>query len=282
MTSKKQRRSLTGTIGLALLLIFVGVFMALPLVYAIVSSIKPPEEFFLFPPRLLVKNPTLQNFKAMGSIISNMWVPFERYLFNSSLISIISTVIYLIIASLAAYALAMHEFPGKKLISATITLALLFTPSITAIPQYIVLSKLGLINSYAGIILPSLANTIGVFLCMQYLEVVPRAIIESGKMDGAGEYGIWWSLVLPNIKPVLFTMLIFQFQAVWNTTGGNILYNENLKTLPLALSQIATAGIARAGVGSAAALLLMIPPVLVFILSQANVMETMAHSGIKD
>ena len=101
-------------------------------------------------------------------------------------------------------------------------------------------------------------------------------------MDGAGEWRVWWSIVVPNIRPALFTMVIFQFQAAWNSTGANVIYNEALKTLPAAMTQIASAGIARAGVGSASAFILMIPPVLVFILSQANVMETMAHSGIKD
>lgn len=281
-TPKKQQRSLGGTIGLALLLFGMGTFMAFPLVYAITSAFKPPEEFFLFPPPIFPENPTGENFQQLGLVISNMWISFERYLFNSLFISITSTVTYLVIATLAAYPLAKHEFPGKKGFNELITLALMFTPAITAIPQYIILAYMGLVDNPLGVLLPTLASTMGVFLCVQYLEILPNAVLESGRMDGAGEFRIWASIVVPNIKPVLFTMMIFQFQAVWNTTGANVIYNEAWKTLPAAMSQVATAGIARAGVGSAAAIILMIPPIAVFIISQSNVMETMAHSGIKD
>ncbi|MBQ3094383.1 MAG: carbohydrate ABC transporter permease, partial [Clostridia bacterium] len=281
-TPKKQQRSLGGTIGLFLLLATIGTFMAFPLVYAISSAFKPPEEFFLFPPPIFPNNPTIENFQQLGMVISNMWISFERYLFNSLLISVSSTLLYLVIATLAAYPLAKHEFPGKKGINELITLALMFTAAITAIPQYIILAYLGLVDNPLGVLLPTLASTMGVFLCVQYMEILPNAVLESGRMDGAGEWRIWSSIVVPNIRPVLFTMMIFQFQAVWNTTGANVLYNEAWKTLPAAMSQVATAGIARAGVGSAAAIILMIPPITVFIISQSNVMETMAHSGIKD
>lgn len=279
---KKQQRSIPGTIMLALLLAVMGTFMAFPLVYAVASAFKPPEEFFLFPPPIFPTNPTGENFTQLGAVISNMWISFERYLFNSLLISVSSTLLYLVFATLAAYPLAKHEFPGKKGMNEMITLALMFTPAITAIPQYIILAYLGLVNNPLGVLLPTLASTMGVFLCVQYMEILPNAVLESGRMDGAGEWRIWSSIVVPNIKPVLFTMMIFQFQAVWNTNGANIIYNEAWKTLPAAMSQIATAGIARAGVGSAAAIILMIPPIAVFIISQSNVMETMAHSGIKD
>jgi len=281
-TPKKQQRSIGGTIMLALLLILMGTFMAFPLVYAISSAFKPPEEFFLFPPPIFPNNPTIENFRQLGMVISNMWISFERYLFNSLLISVSSTVIYLAIATLAAYPLAKHEFPGKKGMNEMITLALMFTAAITAIPQYIILAYLGLVDNPLGVLLPTFASTMGVFLCVQYMEILPNAVLESGRMDGAGEWRIWSSIVVPNIKPALFTMMIFQFQAAWNTTGAGIIYNEAWKTLPAAMSQVATAGIARAGVGSAAAIILMIPPIAVFIISQSNVMETMAHSGIKD
>lgn len=279
---KKQQRSIGGTIGLFLLLAIMGTFMAFPLVYAVASAFKPPEEFFLFPPPIFPNNPTTENFTQLGMVISNMWISFERYLFNSLFISITSTVVYLLIATLAAYPLAKHEFPGKKGANELITLALMFTAAVTAIPQYIVLSYLGLVDNPLGVLLPTLASTMGVFLCVQYMEILPNAVLESGRMDGASEWRIWSSIVVPNVRPAMFTMMIFQFQAVWNTTGANVIYNEAWKTLPAAMSQVATAGIARAGVGSAASIILMIPPIAVFIISQSNVMETMAHSGIKD
>lgn len=282
MKLRKERRSIFGTVFLALLLILFAVFMALPVVYMLSSSLKPPEEFFLFPPPIFPKSPTFDNFKDLGYSLSNAWIPFERYLFNSILLSVSSTLLYVAIASMAAYPLAKHQFPGKAAMNSVITLALMFTAAVLALPQYMILSLLGWIDTYLAILAPTLAGTMGVFLCVQFLETIPNSVLESGRMDGASEFRVWWSIVLPNIKPALFTMIIFQFQGAWNATGGGLIYTEALKTLPAAMTQIASAGIARAGVGSASAFILMIPPVLVFILSQSNVFETMAHSGIKD
>lgn len=282
LRTKKINRSIPGTVLLAVLLIVFGVFMALPMLYAITAAFKPLEEIFLFPPRLFVRHPTLENFKIMGDLVSNLWIAFERYLFNSIIVALLGTGVYLLIATLAAYPMAKHDFPGRKWMNELITVALMFTPAVTGLPQYVIMTRLGMIDTYWAMILPGLASTMGVFLCVQYLGTLPNTLLEAGKIDGAGEFGLFWRLVLPNIKPAIFTILIFQFQSMWNLSPGNVIYSEKLKTLPLVLSQIATAGISRAGVGSASALLLMIPPILVFVISQSNVMETMSHSGIKE
>ncbi len=279
---KRVNRSLPTTIGLGVLLLIMGAFMALPLLYAVISAFKPMEEFFLFPPRFFVQNPTTDNFVQMVQIMSSMWVPFERYLFNTIIMSVGSTFIYVIIATLAAYPLAKHNFPGRKLINNTIVTALMFTASVTSIARYVIMAVLHMIDTYWALFLPSLASTLGVFLCIQNLNSFPNEILESGKLDGAGEYKILLKLVVPNIKPVVATMVIFQFQSVWNQTGGTLIYNEALKPLATALSQITSAGISRAGAGSAASLILLIPPILVFVVSQSNVMQTMVNSGIKD
>ena len=279
---RRVNRSLPTTIALGVLLMLMAAFMALPLMYAVISAFKPMEEFFLFPPRFFVQNPTTDNFVQMVQIMSSMWVPFERYLFNTIIMSVGSTVIYVVIATLAAYPLAKHKFPGRDLIKNTIVTALMFTASVTSIARYVILAVLQMIDTYWALFLPSLASTLGVFLCIQNLNSFPNELLESGKLDGAGEYKILWKLVIPNIKPVIATMIIFQFQAVWNQTGGTLIYNEALKPLATALSQITSAGIARAGAGAAASLILLIPPILVFVVSQSNVMETMVNSGIKD
>jgi ABC-type glycerol-3-phosphate transport system permease component len=282
MRRKKISRSFAGTILLGCILCVFGIFMALPMVYAICSAFKPLEEIFLFPPRIFVQNPTIENFIVLGDLISNLWVPFERYVFNTVFVSIVSTVLYLIIATMAAYPLAKHDFPGRRFLREMITVALMFTSAVTGLAQYMIMSFLGLIDSYLAMVLPSLAGTIGVFLCVQYLATIPDTMLEAGKIDGAGEFSIFWRLVLPNIKPALYTILIFQFQNVWNLAPNNVVYSEEFKTIPMALSQIASAGISRAGVGSAAAMITMFVPMAVFILSQSNVLETMAYSGIKE
>ncbi len=279
---RRVNRSLPTTIALGVLLMLMAAFMALPLMYAVISAFKPMEEFFLFPPRFFVQNPTTDNFVQMVQIMSSMWVPFERYLFNTVVMSVGSTFIYVVIATLAAYPLAKHKFPGRDLIKNTIVTALMFTASVTSIARYVILAVLQMIDTYWALFLPSLASTLGVFLCIQNLNSFPNELLESGKLDGAGEYKILWKLVIPNIKPVIATMIIFQFQAVWNQTGGTLIYNEALKPLATALSQITSAGIARAGAGAAASLILLIPPIFVFVVSQSNVMQTMVNSGIKD
>ena len=282
MKKKKVNRSPAVTVIISLFLMLFGAFMALPMIYIVTSAFKPLEEIFLFPPKLYAMHPTLENFSSMTRIVSNLWVPFSRYLFNSVFVSAVGTLGYLVIATMAAYPLAKCSFPGKKALNSLITTALMFTAAVTSLPKYVAMSVLGLIDSYYALILPTFAGTMGVFLCVQFLETLPGSLIEAGKVDGAGDYRIFFQLVLPNIRPVIFTILIFQFQTVWNQTSGDYIYAEELKTLPMVLGQIATAGISRAGVGSAAALLMIIPPVLIFVLSQSNVMETMAHSGLKE
>lgn len=267
---------------MAAALLLVGAAMALPMIYVITSAFKPLEEIFLFPPRMYAQNPTFSNFKQMSGLLSNLWVTFDRYLFNSVVVSLCSTLGYLVIATLAAYPLSKHEFPGKKIINSVIVVALMFNASVTGLVRYLMMSMLGIIDTYASMIFPTFASTMGVFLCIQYLSTLPNVMLEAGKIDGAGEFRIFWQIVLPNIRPVMFTILIFQFQSAWNISPGDVIYSESLKTLPLVLAQIASAGISRAGVGSAAALIMMLPPILVFIISQSNVMETMTHSGIKD
>ena len=278
----RVNRSWYGDLGVTLMLAAVGAFMALPLVYSIVQAFKPLEELFLFPPRFFVRHPTLDNFKLLFTLTANLWVPFTRYLFNSVMVSLIVTVGHVLFASMAAYPLAKHQFPGKRSLFQLVMLALLFSGGTMAIPQYIVLAKLGLINTYWAVILPPIAGSLGLFLMKQFMEQVPDSILESARIDGASEWSIWWSIVMPQVKPAWLTLAIFAFQGIWNSTGGDFIYSETLKMLPSAFNQIQAGGIARAGAAAAAALIMMIPPIVTFIITQSNVIQTMSHSGIKE
>lgn len=276
-------RSTAGNIAVLILLILVGLFMALPLFYAIIQSFKPLDEIFAYPPKFFVRNPTISNFSLAFQLAQNLHVPFSRYSFNSTFIAVIGTGFYLVIASLAAFPLAKANFPGKTIIIQLVIWTLLFRPEVTSIPQFIVISKLGMINTYFAVILPSLATTMGVFLMKQFMIVsIPDTVLQAARIDGANEYKIFWVIALPCVRPALLTLTIFTFQAMWNVSGTTYIYNESLKTLPTVLSQIAAGGIARAGVGSAVAVILMIPPILVFLIAQSSIMETMAQSGIKE
>jgi putative chitobiose transport system permease protein len=275
-------RSTWGNIFVFAFLIFIGVFMALPLFYAIVQSFKPINEIFIYPPRFFVKQPTLSNYTLAFQLAQNLNIPFSRYAFNSLFISIVGTTVYILVASLAAYPLAKAKFPGLFIITQLVIWTLLFRTEVTVIPQYIVIAKLGLINSYGAILLPALAGTFGVFLMKQFMVVaIPDSILEAARIDGASEYRIFWKICMPCVKPAWLTLIIFTFQSMWNATGSQYIYNESLKMLPTVLTQISAGGIARTGASSAVVVMLMIPPIIVFLISQSSVMETMAQSGIK-
>lgn len=280
--AKKANRSRFVDFLLGLFLLLLGLFMIFPIWYAIINAFKPMSEIFLFPPRLYVAHPTLDNFVQLGQLLSNMWVPFSRYLFNSVLVTLTATAGNVIVASLAAYPLAKHNFPGKQIISKIIVLALLFTTQVLYIPQYIVSAKLHLINTYWSLILPVVQTTMGVFLMQQFMGQIPTSLLEAARIDGAGEFKIWWSVVMPAVKPAWLTLVIFAFQNIWNQNGNLYIYNESMKVLPSIMSQVQAGGLARAGASACVMLVLMIPPLVLFQLTQRQVIETMTTSGIKE
>lgn len=282
MARRKVSRSVGGNITMTALLLVCGAFVVLPIVYAVVNAFKPLTELFLYPPRFFVKNPTLDNFAAMFRLVANTRVPFERYLFNSLLVTGVGTVAGILLGALAAYPLAKHKFRGKTLLFNFVVWVMLFRPEVTSVPQYIIISRLGLINNYLAQILPTLAGSMSVFLMRQFmLTFVPDALLEAARIDGAGELKTFWSIVMPMTKPAWLTLALFTFQALWNAGGTQFIFAETMKSLPTALQQIASAGLSRAGAASAISLVVMIPPILLFIFTQSAVMETMSTSGIK-
>lgn len=282
MAKRKVNRSTGGNIAMTVFLLICGAFMVLPIVYTVVSAFKPITELFLYPPRFFVKNPTVDNFTDMFRLVSNTRVPFERYLFNSVMVSAVGTVIGIVIGALAAYPLAKHKFHGRLFLYNFVVWVMLFRPEVAAIPQYIIISKLGLINTYLAQIVPTLAGSMSVFLMRQFmLNFVPDSLLEAARIDGATEWCTFWRIVMPMTKPAWLTLALFTFQALWNMTDTQYIYTETMKSLPTALKQISSAGLSRAGASSAIALVLMIPPIAIFILTQSSVMETMSTSGIK-
>lgn len=281
-TNKRVGKSWTNDIGIFILLTLLGVFMIAPIYIAIITSIKPVQEIFIMPPKLYAINPTGDNFRDLFQVANNSWVPFSRNVLNSLYVTIAATVLHVIFACMASFILAKCRFPGVKLINKTVVIALLFNSQVTYIMQYIVMAKLGMINTYSALILPIVASSMGLYLMINSVGTIPDAMIEAAKVDGAGLFRICWQVVMPNMKPAIMTIIIFQFQAAWNSTGGNLVYDEALKTIPTVVQQIAAAGIARQGAIAASAVVLMIPPLAVFIAAQSNVMETMAHAGMKD
>lgn len=240
---RKPNRSRGGDLGIYIMLILFGIFMALPLVYAISSAFKPLDEIYLYPPKFFVQHPTMDNFQDLFVIMGKSWVPFSRYIFNTVIITLIGTVGHLIFASMGAYVLAKYDFPGGKTFFNIVVTALMFSGYVLGIPNYLIMTNLGWVDSYLAVIIPAFASPMGLFLMKQFMEGIPDALIEAAKIDGAKEWTIYYKIVMPMVKPAWLTLIIFSVQNLWNTKASNYIYSEELKTLPYALQQIINGGV---------------------------------------
>lgn len=278
----KTGRSFWGDLLNFLFLAILGIIMLIPVVFSVSNAFKPLDELFVFPPRFFVRHPTFDNFRILPSLFSDSLVPLSRYILNTLFITVAGTAGSIVIASMAAYVLEKKKFRMREGIFKLVVNTLMFTPAVTAIPSFLIMSKLGFINSYAAILIPTVGSSLNVFLMKQFMVGVPNTILEAARIDGSGEQRIFWSIVMPSVKPAWMTLIIFCIQNLWGATGGNYIYNEELKTLPYALSQVVSAGLVRAGASAAITTLMMIVPMCVFVITQSNIMETMMSSGIKE
>lgn len=278
---RRKNRSLAMDIILVLVLSGIGFVSVWPLLFIVNAAFKPISEIFLFPPRLFVQNPTLNNFFDLGVIITTSNTIFSRYIFNTVIITFLGTSGSVLLGSMAAFPLAKYKFPGSKLMSSTIVYSLMFNGTVTAIPNYIIMTKLHLVNTYWAVVLPVIGGTFGLYLMQNFIVQVPTELIESAKIDGYKEVGIFFKIIMPLSKPAWMTLIILSFQSLWGNTGGNFIYTETLKPVSYMLSQIIAGGIARTGTASAVSLIMMAVPIIVFVISQSNVIETMATSGLK-
>ncbi len=281
--NRSINRSKGGDIGIFIMLAIVAVIMVLPLVYAIMQSLKPLNELFIFPPRFFVIDPTLKNFTDLFNLMNQSWVPFSRYIFNTVFISGVGTFGNVILASYAAYALAKIKFPGRQFLFSVVIYSLMFNSTVTGITNFITMSTLGWVDTYLSVIVPAWAYTFGLYLMKQFMETsVNDSVLESARLEGAGENLIFWRIAMPMVKPAWITLIIFAFKDLWNMGASLYIYSEQLKTFNYAISQLVTAGIARSGVSAAATVVMMIVPITVFVITQSNVITTMSSSGMKD
>jgi len=279
---RRLNRSYGGDAFIIAILTVFGLFFAYPLVFAINNAFKPLNEIFRFPPTLFVKRPTINNFQDLFILMSKSWVTFSRYIFNTVFITVVGTVGLIIVASMGAFVVSKYKFPGAKIFFNGVIITLMFSGYVTAIPNYLVMARLGWVDTYLSVIVPAFAMPMGFFLLKQFIDTIPDTLLEAAKVDGAKEFRIFIWIVLPMIKPAWLTVMIFSVQNLWNARASNYIYSEQLKTLPYSLGQIITGGIARAGVGAAVTLFVMIVPLVMFIFAQSNVLQTMANSGIKE
>ncbi len=268
-----------------ILLVPIGLFMLMPVLYVVLQAFKPLSELFLFPPRFFVTNPTLENFSRLFRTASGTGVPMTRYLFNSIIITGLTIGLTLVITLSTGYALSKKRFKAKKTLFKINQFALMFVATAVAIPRYLVVSTLGLTNTFAAHIIPYLAMPVGLFLVKQFIDQVPDELIEAAKIDGANDWHIIMKIVGPLVKPALATVAILSFQMIWNSTESSNIYviDETKKTFAFYMTTLTSASSGPAGVGisAAAGLIMFLPNLLIFIIMQGNVMDTMSHSGIK-
>lgn len=279
---RKPNRSIGGDFFLYVFLLGMALIMAFPMIYAINSALKPLDELFMFPPKIFARHPTLDNFSDLFVTMGKSWVTFSRYLFNTVFITVVGTAGHLVVASMGAFVLSKYEFPGNQTFFKIVTVSMMFTGYVTAIPNYLIINALGWVDTYWAIIIPAFASPMGLFLMKQFMEGLPMSLIEAAKIDGANEWKVFMGIVMPNVKPAWMTLIIFSVQGLWNNRAATFIYSEERKTLVFALQQIQGGGIARTGQGAAVLIVVIIVPIITFILSESQVLETMASSGLKD
>ena len=276
-------RSAGGDAGITLVLTLMGAFMFLPMLYAIGQSLKPLDELFMFPPRFLPRRPTLENYSDLFTLMTDSWVPFSRYIFNTVFITASGTAGNLFLGSMAAYALAKLKFPGRKWMFQVIVMSLMFHSTVNQVTHFILLSAFQWVDTYLAVIVPAMASTLGLYLMKQFMESsVPDTVLESARLDGASELRTFWVIAMPMVKPAWLTLIIESFKGLWNTGASIYIHSEQLKTFNYAIQQIVAGGIARSGAGAAAVVVMMAVPIIVFVISQSKIIETMGASGMKD
>jgi ABC-type glycerol-3-phosphate transport system permease component len=268
-----------------LILIPVSIIMVLPIIYVVVTAFKPLNELFAYPPKFFVRNPSLQNFRDLWRVSQSMGIPFSRYLINSIVSTALVVVLSIALSLTTGYALSKKDFRGRNVIATINTVSLMFVPTAVGIPRYLIISGVGLTNTFWVHIFPMLAMPVGLFLVKQFIDTVPDSLIESARIDGAGDFLIVHKIIAPIVKPALATVGLLAFQSSWNAIEASTIYitNDALKTLPFYLSVLTSQQnlVAGAGLSAAATLIQLLPNMIIFIILQSRVMNTMAHSGIK-
>ena len=279
---KRYTRSRFGSVCIFVFLTVMGLISVLPLIYCVCTAFKPLDELLVFPPKFFVHRPTFENFAVLPSLLSDLHVPLSRYFSNSFFITIITTFLQIIVSAAAAFVFSKTKIKGRSIIFLIVQFSLLYNAYTLSIPRYVIYNWFDIIDTYWVYILPAIPSSMGVFLIKQYIDSsIPDTLIEAAKIDGASLFRIFGSIIMPIIKPAWMTLLLFSFQEMWASAPVGVIFTEELKTLPYVTGSVAAGGTARAGAAMAVTVILMIPPITVYFISQRNVMETMSTAGMK-
>ena len=274
-----QQRSRWQHIWIYSLLGAIAIVMLIPLVWLISTSLKSPtEDIFQFPPQLFPSQPTFQNFITVWN--AN---PFGRYLFNSTLVAVLTVGLNLLFCALAAYPLARLNFRGREVFFTLIVTTIMIPFQIVMIPLYVLAVQLGLRNSYLGVIFPAIASAFGIFLLRQAFQGVPKELEEAGRMDGCSELGIWWYVMIPAIRPALVTLAIFVFIGSWSDFLWPLIVLDRPEyyTLPLGVATLAGTFSLDWRLIAAGSVISIEPILLFFIVMQRYIVPTESGSGVK-
>lgn len=281
--ASKQSRSKLGNIMMFLFMFIFGCFSMLPLILMVSNSLKPINELYMYPQQFLPVSPTVSSYKTLFNLLSDTWIPFTRYLSNTIFITLTVVVGRIILCSIAAYPLAKLNFKGKATLNTLVMFSLMFSTTINDIANYIIVDAFGWVDTYFAVIVPLVGNSMGLFIIRNYTgAAVHDSLLEAARLDGCDEIKCYFKIVMPLIRPAWLTVAILGIQEVWGATHTTYLYSEELKTLPYALSQITSGNMLKQGAAQAGAVLMLIVPVVMFLVSQARIINAMGTSGIKE
>jgi putative chitobiose transport system permease protein len=274
-----EKRSIVSVVGNYVLLGAIALIMLIPLLWLVSTALKSPSEnIFQFPPQFLPAHPTLANFIKVWN--TN---PFGRYLFNSTLVAVLTVGLNLLFCSLAAYPLARLTFRGREALFSLIIATILIPFQIVMIPLYVLAVQLGLRNTYLGIIFPAIASAFGIFLMRQAFLGVPKELEEAARVDGCSELGIWWHVMLPSVRPALVTLAIFVFIGSWSDFLWPLILLDRPEyyTLPIGVAKLAGSFSLDWRLIAAGSVISILPILLFFIVMQRYIVPTEAGSGVK-
>lgn len=274
-----------GQLKIMIILLPLVIFMAMPLVFIANHAFKPMEELFAFPPTFFVRNATMENFTKLIKFSRTSGTPLSRYVFNSIIVTILCVGLALLFTTLTAFALSKIKFKGRNLMMQINQIALMFVATAVLIPRYLVICQLGMIDTVWAHVLPLVAMPVALFLVKQFVDQVPDSLIEAAYMDGATDFQVYRKVIIPMIKPAIATAAILVFQQVWTNmeTSNYYINDDSMKTLTFYMNSLVNVNntVAGQGMAAAASLIMFLPNLILFIILQNSVMNTMATSGIK-
>lgn len=277
--------------------LFMAFLMIVPYYWMVIGAFKPVPELRKVPPTFIVKNPTLHSFydelgntppdhqEGLFQRFKETKGGFARYYANSVIVSVTTTFAAVLLASLTAYVLAKHRFPGRNFFFLSFLASMMVPWQVTLIPNYLIMNELGWVNSLRAVVIPASAQVFAVFFLRQYMLSIPDELLDAARVDGANEVRIWWSIILPLVRPALVAMGLTTFLGQWNNLVWPmiVLRSSDLRTIPLAISAINQTlyGPGTLGLVMAAALLTSIPTLILFLVFQKEFVRGITLTGLK-